>query len=66
MSSFIEKINKELSQKKLIIENIEIVCKDFSLKQYLEYLHTMDLGDNFFYPDLKCLTDYEKELNGRN
>jgi len=66
MSSFIEKINKELSQKKLVVENIEIVCKDFSLKQYYDYLHTMDLGDIFLYPDLKCLIEYEKELNGRN
>ncbi|MDD4815538.1 MAG: hypothetical protein PHQ62_00145 [Clostridia bacterium] len=66
MSSFIKKINRELTQKILETKNINVVLKDFSLKQYLDFLHSMDLGDIFFYPDLQCLIDYEKELDGRN
>lgn len=64
MSSFIEKINQELSRQSLVLDYIKDIKVDFSLKQYLMYLHTMDLKDNFFYPDLQCLIDYEKELNG--
>jgi len=66
MSSFIEKINKELTKKVIKVESIKMPTMEFSLKQYLDYLHTMDLKDIFFYPDLQCLIDYEKEFNGRN
>lgn len=67
MFDFLEKISEELNKKinKYEQKNGDLV--KYYQKQLFDNFHSMYLQDDFFCdPDLICLQNYEKELNGHN
>lgn len=66
MCRFLENIDFELSKQ---VEKFEMDNGDIDVfyhKQIHDDLHSMIVNDVFSVPDLKCLENYEKELNGGN
>jgi len=80
MSSFLKKIDIELSKKIISFEKANGELQDFTIHKFLEkgdvdfsdfnsfssQEHSMTIEKGFCEPDLDNLIKYEEELNGRN
>lgn len=77
MSSFLKNINAEQAKILKAFEEENGNLEDFAIKKYLKNFtltvnsflilqHSMKESEGFCEPDLNCLINYEKELNGRD